>query len=130
MPSFSPQASAGNHVRQRRRVGIPDHVETTTNSQPRSAAFTLSASGRLTTGLVAMIHTALMRPSWMRSNISTAFGPWLVAIAGLSQNCCTAVRPATFSTSMCAASVLTKPPTSLPPMALGWPVIENGPAPG
>ena len=32
--------------------------------------------------------------------------------------------------SMCAANVLARPPTSRPPMALGCPVIENGPIPG
>ncbi len=31
---------------------------------------------------------------------------------------------------MCAASVLESAPTSRPPIALGWPVIENGPMPG
>src|SRR6266508_1958752 len=31
---------------------------------------------------------------------------------------------------MCAASWLASPPTSRPPMALGWPVSENGPVPG
>ena len=31
---------------------------------------------------------------------------------------------------MCAASWLASPPTSRPPMALGWPVSENGPMPG
>ena len=31
---------------------------------------------------------------------------------------------------MCAASVLESAPTSRPPMALGCPVIENGPMPG
>ena len=35
-----------------------------------------------------------------------------------------------FSMSMCAASMLARPPTSRPPMALGWPVTENGPMPG
>ena len=25
---------------------------------------------------------------------------------------------------------MAKPPTSLPPMALGWPVMEKGPMPG
>ena len=40
-----------------------------------------------------MIHTALIVPSWMRSNISTAFGPCLLAIAGLPQKLCTASRP-------------------------------------
>ena len=32
--------------------------------------------------------------------------------------------------SMCAASWLARPPTSRPPIALGWPVSENGPMPG
>ncbi len=77
-----------------------------------------------------MIHTALIRPSWMRSNISTAFGPWRVAMVGLPQKPCTAARPGASSRSMCAANVFAKPPTSRPPMALGWPVTENGPAPG
>src|ERR1700730_5535378 len=31
---------------------------------------------------------------------------------------------------MCAASMFAIPPTSRPPMALGWPVRENGPIPG
>ena len=31
---------------------------------------------------------------------------------------------------MCAASMLASPPTSRPPMALGWPVSDSGPAPG
>ena len=31
---------------------------------------------------------------------------------------------------MCAASVEASPPTSRPPIALGWPVMLNGPAPG
>ena len=31
---------------------------------------------------------------------------------------------------MCAASWLARPPTSRPPIALGWPVSENGEAPG
>ena len=31
---------------------------------------------------------------------------------------------------MCAASWFASPPTSRPPIAFGWPVIENGPMPG
>ena len=31
---------------------------------------------------------------------------------------------------ICAANSVAKPPTSRPPIALGCPVIENGPAPG
>ena len=32
--------------------------------------------------------------------------------------------------SICAASMLARPPTSRPPMAFGWPVTEKGPMPG
>ncbi len=31
---------------------------------------------------------------------------------------------------LCAGNKFDKPPTSLPPIAFGWPVNENGPAPG
>jgi hypothetical protein len=37
---------------------------------------------------------------------------------------------ASSSKPMCAASWLASAPTSRPPMALGWPVTENGPMPG
>ena len=84
-----------------------------------------------TAGLVAMIHSALMRPSATARNRSTAFRPGCVGDARRVPEALHAVamRPA-FSKSMCAASWLARPPTSRPPMALGWPVIENGPVPG
>ena len=37
---------------------------------------------------------------------------------------------AALARSRCAPSRLARPPTSRPPIALGWPVSENGPAPG
>jgi hypothetical protein len=56
--------------------------------------------------------------------------PGLSGIAGLAQKPCTAARWAGFSISRWQASMLASPPTSRPPMALGWPVTENGPMPG
>ncbi|MQM39922.1 hypothetical protein KBTX_03962 [wastewater metagenome] len=101
--------------------------ETTTSSQRCSASRTRSVSGRLTAGLVAMIHTARTRPAWIASNRSTALSPGSRATAGLSQNACTASAA---SKPRWPARVFASPPTSRPPMALGWPVSENGPAPG
>ncbi|MCY1304557.1 hypothetical protein D9M70_543160 [compost metagenome] len=59
--------------------------ETTTKGQALSAASTASASGMETTGLVAMIQIALIRPSATARNMSTAFSPGLVAIDGAPQ---------------------------------------------
>ena len=77
-----------------------------------------------------MIHSALMRPSATARNRSTAFSPGLAAMRGDRQKRCTRSRCVGFSISICAASMLARPPTSRPPMALGWPVTENGPTPG
>ena len=56
------------------------------------AASTASASGIESTGLVAMIHSALMRPSATARNMSTAFRPGLSAMAGELQKRCTRSR--------------------------------------
>ena len=117
-------------MRKARRVGAAVTSETTTNGQARMAASTLSASGMETTGLVAMIHSALMRPSATARNMSTALRPGFAAMVGERQKRCTRSRCAASSIFMCAASMLARPPTSRPPMALGWPVTENGPMPG
>ncbi len=131
MPSFSPHAAAGNSICASTEVSVrATQSETTTSSQRRNASRARSAFGRLTTGLVAMIHTALMRPPYMASNISTALSPGRCARRGACQNCCTMSRWAALSKSMCAASMFAMPPTSRPPMALGCPVTENGPIPG
>lgn len=112
-------------------MSVPSTMsDATTSSHFSSARLTWSAFGRLTTGLVAMIHTAFTRPDSMASNRSTAFRPGLSAMRGEFQKVCTASRWAGLSRSMCAASILARPPTSRPPMAFGWPVIENGPMPG
>ena len=58
MPSFSPQVAAGSSdVGELRGVGVAHWLsDTTTSSQRSSAARVAARSGRLTTGLVAMIH--------------------------------------------------------------------------
>src|ERR1700724_1449254 len=88
-----------------------------------------SGLGRLATGLVAMIHTALISPRSSASKRSTAFRPGCVAMRAARQKRPTRSMSAGVK-SMCAASVLESAPTSRPPMALGCPVIENGPMPG
>ena len=96
-----------------------------------SASRTRSASGRLTAGLVAMIHSALIRPSRDRveqvDRLEARPGrPCVGALPEAPHR----ARYAGSSKSMCAASWFASPPTSRPPIALGWPVIENGPVPG
>ena len=64
VPSFSPQAAAGSSTWAKRVVSvlrgdIGDDDEGAVFSAPRA---TKSASGRLSTGLVAMIHSALIAP--------------------------------------------------------------------
>src|SRR6201746_892461 len=64
VPSFSPHAAAGNNTCATLLVSVLRTTsDDTTNSQRSNAARTLLASGRLTTGLVAMIHTALTLPA-------------------------------------------------------------------
>ncbi len=95
-----------------------------------SASRTSAASGSETAGLVAITHSALIRPSRDRAEQIDRLEPGLGRHAlGAAQKRCTS---ATFSgaKSTCAASVEASPPTSRPPIALGWPVIENGAAPG
>jgi hypothetical protein len=65
----------------------------------------------------------------MASNISMAFRPGARAVSGAPQKRATRSR-SSGAKSMWPARVLAMPPVSRPPMALGWPVIENGQAPG
>ena len=129
VPSFSPQPVAGSSTCAQAAVSVcAMQSDTTTSSQRASARRTRSASGRLTTGLVAMIHTAFTSPRSMASKSSTAFRPGAVAMCGAPQKRPTRAM-ASGVKSMCAASWFASPPTSRPPIALGWPVIENGPMP-
>ena len=131
VPSFSPQPSAGSSTSACAFVSDCALMsDTTTSSHLSSARRTWSASGMLTSGLVAMIHTALTLPASIAWNRSTAFRPGLFAMRGESQKVCTVSRCSGLSSSRCAASMLARPPTSRPPMAFGWPVSENGPMPG
>ncbi len=103
--------------------------ETTTKGHLASASPTRPASGMLTAGLVAITQMALMRPSWTASNMSTALRPGLGEVCGAPQKRATRAT-SSGAKSIWPARVLAMPPVSRPPMALGWPVIENGQAPG
>ena len=93
VPSFSPHAAAGRSTWASRAVSVSRMASlTTTKGHCFKAARTASASGMLTTGLVATIQIALMRPSATASNISTALRPDFVAIRGPDQNRCTSSR--------------------------------------
>ena len=78
-----------------------------------------------------MIHSALIAPSATASNMSTAFRPGCVGDARRVPEALRRGRGAPGSRGPCARRAwLARPPTSRPPMALGWPVTENGPMPG
>src|SRR3546814_16804903 len=59
--------------------------DTTTKGHAASASRTLFASGRLTAGLVAITHSALILPSPTLRKRSTAFSPGFVALDVASQ---------------------------------------------
>ncbi|MOA26709.1 hypothetical protein D3C78_1475210 [compost metagenome] len=64
LPSFSPQANAGRRICASSAVSvIAITSDTTTSGQFFSACLTASASGRETTGLVPIIHTAFTCPA-------------------------------------------------------------------
>ena len=93
VPSFSPQACAGSNTSASSAVSVEAITsETTTKGQAAIARLTASASGRLSTGLVAMIHSAIIRPSATARNRSTALWPGVVAMVGAPQNSCTRAR--------------------------------------
>ena len=101
--------------------------DTTTKGHLVRAAAMSDERGILTTGLVAMIQIALIRPSATASNMTTAYSPGARAVFGALQNRA-ARATSSGAKSVWAARVLAMPPVSRPPMALGWPVIENGAA--
>ena len=130
VPSFSPQAAAG------RRTCAPASTvslvrtfsDSTNSSSLPSASRTRLARGSETAGFVAITHSALILPRAIASNMGTALRPSRMAMRGACQN---RRRRSTScgANAMWAASWLARPPTSRPPMALGWPVNENGPWP-
>ena len=130
MPFFSPQVRAGSLMSASRTVSVSAmHSDTTTVGHRRSASRTRSASGRLTTGLVERIQINLILPEATAWNSSTALRPGSLTILAAFQKRFTR-STSSGAKSMCAASWFASPPTSRPPMALGWPVMENGEAPG
>ena len=63
VPSFSPHPNAGSKTSAYAVVSVWAQIsEITTNSHFSNARLTWSASGKLTTGLVAIIQTALIFP--------------------------------------------------------------------
>ena len=131
VPSFSPQVAAGSSTSAKATVSVSAKAScTTTSSACRSAWRTASMRGRECAGLVQAIQTALTLPSAKASNMSTAARPGRSDSASTFQKAATSARCASLSMSRCAASMVAMPPTSRPPMALGWPVSEKGPAPG
>jgi hypothetical protein len=95
--------------------------DTTNRSSLLSAARNSPARGSDTAGFVAITQSALMAPRSIASNMSTALRPSRGAIRGAFQKRRTRSMSAA-EKPICAASWLASPPTSRPPMALGWPL--------
>ncbi|MDT4836249.1 hypothetical protein FQZ97_699370 [compost metagenome] len=131
VPSFSPQVVAGSSRSAKAQVAVVAKASwTTTNSARSSARRTVAWSGIDCAGLVQAIHSARISPSAAAWNISTAVLPGASGTEGTPHSAATSARCSGLARSRCALSRLARPPTSRPPIALGWPVSENGPAPG
>jgi hypothetical protein len=130
VPSFSPQLAAGSSRSAKAQVAAPAKAScTTTSSQRVRARRTVAWSGSDWAGLVQTIQSARISPSAAASNISTAVRPG-PGSAGTPQSAAISARWAGSEGSRCPPSRVAMAPTSRPPIALGWPVSENGPAPG
>ena len=103
---------------------------TTTNSQRSSARRTVAWSGIDWAGLVQELHSALICPSAAASTISLAVRPGRAGTSGTPHSAAISARCSALAMSRGPPSRLAMPPTSRPPMALGWPVSDSGPAPG
>ncbi|VTY37840.1 Uncharacterised protein [Xylophilus ampelinus] len=131
VPSFSPQVVAGSSRSAKAQVAVVAKAScTTTNSARSSARRTVAWSGIDCAGLVQAIHSALISPSAAARNISIALLPGMAGMSCTPHIAATSARCAAFAMSRCAGSRFDRPPTSRPPIALGWPVSEKGPAPG
>ena len=131
VPDFSPHPAAGNSTSASFAVSVSANMsDTATKGVALIASRTASASGIETAGLVDMTQRALISPRAQARNRSTAFRPGFEATAGARQCARTASRCAASSSDKWLASMLDRPPTSRPPIALGCPVTENGPMPG
>ena len=131
VPSFSPHVLAGNNTSAYLQVSVLLKAScTTTSSAFSSAASTLLRSGIECAGLVQAIQMAFISPFFTASNISTAVFPATSGMSFIPQNWAISARCSALLKSRCAGNKFAMPPTSRPPIALGWPVSENGPAPG
>ena len=125
---FSPQVVAGSSRSAYSQVAVVAKAScTTTNSARCSARRTVAWSGMDCAGLVQAIHSALIcrRPRPGTSPpVAAGFGT-----EGTPHSAATSARCCGLASSRWADSRLARPPTR-PPIALGCPVSENGPAPG
>ncbi len=133
VPSFPPQPNAGSNTSGYRVViGILD--ECLTPPQAHISLVHVSpdpALGKLTTGIgrhnpngfqFFRLSTASKR--------STAFKPTCFAIVGTMPKLLYQLLMLwSYPNPYGAANILARPPTSRPPIAFGWPVIEKGAAP-
>ena len=94
----------------------------TRRARARGERRTVAWSGMLCAGLVQAIHSARISPSAAAWNISTAVLPGLLGTSATPHRAATSARWVALPGSRCALSRLAMPPTSRPPMALGWPV--------
>ena len=81
----TPGGRRQSHLRMHAGVGGAHHLRAIPAGTSRVPRARVSASGMLTTGLVAMIQIALIVPSSTARNMSTAFKPGRLAITGESQ---------------------------------------------
>ena len=131
VPSFSPHVLAGSNTSAYLQVSVLLNAScTTTNSAFSSAASTLFKSGIECAGLVQAIQIALISPLFTASNISIAVLPAVSGTFSTPHILAISARCSALAKSLWPESKFAMPPTSRPPMALGWPVSENGPAPG
>ena len=122
VPSFSVHEAAGKTTSAYCSVSTLLLIScTTTNFAFFNPASAMRASGRLVKGLVHNIHIAFSLPSFNASNILVAVSPGLELMVpnGICQNFSTSLRCCSLARSRWAGSKLHKPPTSLPPIALG-----------
>ncbi len=80
-------------------------------------------------GLVQAIHSALISPRAAASKSSTAVLPDASGSVSTAHRRAISARCSALAGSRWPGSSVAMPPASRPPMALGWPVNEKGPAP-
>ncbi len=131
VPLFSPQVEAGSSRSAKAAVAVVAKASCSTTYSARSSARrTVAWSGIDCAGFVHAIHSSRISPSAAASNISMAVLPGAAGTSSTPHSAATSARCAGLDRSRCADSRFARPPTSRPPIALGWPVSENGPAPG